>query len=75
MWVTFLHELAVAGDTVVSMVAAVDPDDPDRRTFEIVRRPPDGLAHALALARKYGLTREQLERRLADEGPSARPGA
>jgi DNA mismatch repair protein MutS len=63
--VTFLDELAALDPAIVSMVAAIDPDDDTRRTFEIVRRPPDGLAHALAIAVKHRLTYPHLKERLA----------
>jgi DNA mismatch repair protein MutS len=64
VFVTFIDELAELGPTTVSMVATVAPDDPADRTFKVVRRPPDGRAYALAIARKYGLMRDQLESRL-----------
>ena len=62
--VTFVDELAGLGPATVSMVAAVDAADPSRRTFEVVRRPADGRAYAWALAEKYGLSTEQLRRRI-----------
>ncbi len=65
VYVTFVEELATAGGAVVSMVAGVAEDDPTRRTFRVVRRPPDGLAHALALAQRYGLSEDALRRRFA----------
>ncbi|MFO7961314.1 MAG: hypothetical protein R6U94_10250 [Nitriliruptoraceae bacterium] len=65
VFVTFVDELASVGRATVSMVATVDPDDPTVRTFRVVRRPPDGLAHAVALADRYGLTYDALTRRLA----------
>jgi DNA mismatch repair protein MutS len=63
--VTFLDELAALGPTIVSMVSTVDPDDDTRRTFQIVRRPADGLAYAQAIAHKHGLSYPSLKRRLA----------
>ena len=63
--VTFLDELARRGDDTISMVAEVEPDDPDYRTLRLVRRPADGRAYADALATRYGLTTEALGRRLA----------
>ncbi len=62
--VTFIDALSKLGDKTVSMVGTVEPDDPARRTFRIVRRPADGLAYALALARKRGVTYEQLRLRV-----------
>jgi DNA mismatch repair ATPase MutS len=64
VWVTFLDELSRLGEKTVSLVALVSPHNPQERTYRIVRRPADGLAHALALARKYGLTYEQIRERI-----------
>ncbi len=63
-WVTFLDELSALSEKMVSMVATVVPEDPTRRTFKIVRRPADGLAYALSLARKHGLTYRKIVERL-----------
>jgi hypothetical protein len=65
VYVTFVDELASATPACVSMVATVNPDDPAERTYEIVRKPADGLAYAAAIARKYRLSYPQLRERTA----------
>lgn len=64
VFVTFVDELTEVGDATVSMVAGVRDDDPTTRTFRVVRRPPDGLAHAVALAERYRLTYDALVRKV-----------
>lgn len=62
--VTFLDELASHGPETVSMMSTVKEEDPAQRTYKIIRKPPDGLAYAMYIAGKHGLTYEQLSRRL-----------
>jgi DNA mismatch repair ATPase MutS len=64
VYVTFIDELSRLSDATVSMVSTVVPDNPAERTFRIIRKPADGLAYAVAIAEKYGLTFQSIRRRL-----------
>jgi len=64
VYVTFVDELASIGPSVVSMASTIVPDNPAERTYQVVRKPADGLAYALAIADKQRVTYSQLRRRL-----------
>jgi DNA mismatch repair ATPase MutS len=64
VWVTFVVELASFSEKTVSLISTVDPENPAVRTYEIVRQPANGVAHARSIVEKYHLTYEQVKERI-----------
>lgn len=64
VFVTFAYELASIDDKVVSMVSTVSGESSNLRTFKIIRKNSDGLAYAISLVEKYGLTYKCLKERI-----------
>lgn len=62
--VTFIDELSSLSHKTVSMVSSVARENPELRTYKIVRRPADGLAWALSIADKYRLTYDSMRERI-----------
>ncbi len=65
IFVTFLDEFSTYSSTV-SMVAQIDPENPEIRTFKVIREPSNGLAYARALARKHHVSGEEIRGRVAN---------
>jgi len=63
VYVTFYDELASL-EHVVSYVAQVDPKDLETRTYKVIREPANGLAYARQIAKKYGLTYDDIVSRV-----------
>jgi len=63
VFVTFLDEFS-RYENAVSMVAQIDPEQPEVRTFKIVKEESNGLAYARSLARKYRISYEDIRRRM-----------
>ena len=73
--IDLLNEESIVGDArLISMVAGVEREDasPDsdaaRRTYKVVPAPSQGLSYARDIARLYGISYEQIEKKLRNRG-------
>lgn len=64
IYVTHIQELAEETDSVVSLVAQVEPGGDDRRTYRMLRTEARGYGYSDSLVRKFELRYEDLMRRL-----------
>jgi hypothetical protein len=62
--VTFLVDLVAASPTIASLVSEVVPENPDERTFRVLRAPADGRSYAQTIAERYRLTYDLLKERI-----------
>lgn len=65
VYVSFVDELAALGPSIVSLVSQVVAENPAERTYKVVRQPANGLAYAIAIAERYGLSYDSLRRRIS----------
>lgn len=66
IFVTFLDEFSQF-ESAASWVAQVDSDNPEVRTHRVMESEPNGLAYAMAIARKYGLAYEDIMGRTSND--------
>lgn len=62
--VTFIYELTSINEKMVSLVSVISPDNPNIRTYKIIRKNADGLSYAVSVAEKYRLTYDWIKERI-----------
>lgn len=70
IYVTFIYELSSINEKVVSLVSTVCDNDPNIRTYKIIRSPADGLSYAISISKKYNLTYENIKERIKNDAAS-----
>ncbi len=68
IYVTHIQELAEEKEGIVSLMATVDALDYHKRTYQILRKPAEGIGYAGDIVEKYHLTYGQLKKRMQEEG-------
>jgi len=64
LFVTFIYDLYETKENIVSMKASIENENPEKRTYKIVRELPDDKAYALCLANKFGITKDAIIERI-----------
>ncbi|MEL7656691.1 MAG: DNA mismatch repair protein MutS [Bacillota bacterium] len=64
--VSFIDELSIMSEQTVSMVSSIVAENPNLRSFKILRKPADGLLHAIRIAEKHGLTYDAILGRIQE---------
>ncbi|GAB2952528.1 MutS-related protein [Hafnia psychrotolerans] len=62
--VTFIDELTHLNCSIVSMMSTVGSNDCALRTYQVIRKPADGVAYSTTLVEKYSLTYDKIKERL-----------
>jgi len=65
LYITHITELATVSDNIVSMVAEVDVEKAESRTFRILRKAADGNVYVNPIVGKYQLSYESMKERLS----------
>ncbi len=64
IYVTHIRELAEETESIISLVAQLEPGQESKRTYRMLPMPAEGYGYSDALVKKYALTYEEIVRRL-----------